>query len=126
MALVERARAGGMAVTIDLTRVHQLLFHAALPGTAIDNDHWIRRKNAAVYRFGRSSFYMGVSCRVRGLSLRRALPGRSATSSRRMAGRSRSACAASAWSARSTVSGLPQEEDHRLVVTVSSSSWPRA
>ena len=59
-------------------RVHQQLFHVALPGTTVDNDHWIRRKNAAVYRFGRSSFYLGVSCRVRGLSLAERYLGRPA------------------------------------------------
>ena len=63
MMLVERARADAMPLTIDLTRVHQQLFQVALPGTTLDNDHWVRRKTAVVYRFHRSSFYMGVSCR---------------------------------------------------------------
>ena len=117
MALVERARAGGMALTVDLTRVHQQLFHVALPGTAVDNDHWIRRKNAAVYRFGRSSFYLGVSCRVRGLSL----------AERYLVDAHEFAAHGGAFPIRvrgvglvgtMTVSGLPQEEDHRLVVSV--------
>ena len=46
MMLVERARADGLALTVDLTRVHQQLFHVALPGTMLDNDHWVRRKTA--------------------------------------------------------------------------------
>ena len=69
MMLVERARADRLALTVDLTRVHQQLFHVALPGTTLDNDHWVRRKTAVVYRFHRSSLYMGVSCRVKGVSL---------------------------------------------------------
>ena len=66
MLLVERARADDMALTVDLSRVHQQLFHVALPGTTINNDHWIRCKAAVVYLFGHSSLYMGVSCRQRG------------------------------------------------------------
>ena len=50
MMLVERARADAMVLTVDLSRVHQQLFHVALPGTTINNDDWVRRKSAVVYR----------------------------------------------------------------------------
>ena len=69
MLLVERARADAMPLAIDLTLVQQQLFHVALPGTTPDNGHWIRRKRATVYRFHRSSYYMGISCRLKGLGL---------------------------------------------------------
>ena len=53
--LVEAARAQDAPVAIDVSRNGHQLFHAALPGTAPDNDSWIRRKARVVRRFGHSS-----------------------------------------------------------------------
>ena len=116
MLLVERARADRLPLAVDLTRVHQQLFHVALPGTSPDNDHWVRRKTATVYRFHRSSYYMGVSCRLKGASLaeRFALdPADYAAHGGAFPIRVRGVGLVGTV----TVSGLPQEEDHRLVVT---------
>lgn len=115
MLLVERARAGQLALTVDLTRVHQQLFHVALPGTTPDNDHWVRRKTAVVYRFHRSSFYMGVSCRMKGIGLAERFtldPRDYAAHGGSFPIRVRGVGLVGTV----TVSGLPQEEDHRLVV----------
>ena len=57
--LVERSMNEGLPVTIDITRGNHQLFHASLRGTSADNDEWIKRKVRLVYRFGHSSFYMG-------------------------------------------------------------------
>jgi uncharacterized protein (UPF0303 family) len=116
MLLVEHARADGLPLTVDLTRVQQQLFHVALPGTTLDNDHWVRRKTATVYRFHRSSYYMGVSCRARGASLAERFsvdPAEFAAHGGAFPIRVRGAGLVGTV----TVSGLPQEEDHRLVVT---------
>lgn len=116
MMLVERARSERLALTVDLTRVHQQLFHVALPGTTPDNDHWVRRKTAVVYRFHRSSLYMGVSCRLKGIALaeRFALdPADYAAHGGSFPIRVRGVGLVGTV----TVSGLPQEEDHRLVMT---------
>ena len=43
-ALVEAGRQASAPITVDITRNGQQLFHAALPGTAPDNDEWARRK----------------------------------------------------------------------------------
>lgn len=115
MRLVERARADAMALTIQLTRVHQILFQVAMPGTFLDNDHWVRRKTATVYRFGHSSFYMGVSCRVRGVTLAERYgvdPVEFAEHGGAFPLRVRGAGLVGVVA----VSGLPQAEDHRLVV----------
>ena len=114
--LVERARAERLGITVDLTRVHQQLFHVALPGTSLDNDHWIRRKTAVVYRFHHSSFYMGVSCRAKGVDLAERFsvdPAEFAAHGGSFPIRVRG----TGLVGTVTVSGLPQEEDHRLVVT---------
>jgi uncharacterized protein (UPF0303 family) len=43
VALVEEARRDGAGLVVDIERGGQQLFHAALPGTAPDNDSWIVR-----------------------------------------------------------------------------------
>ena len=48
-----------LPITIDITRGTHQVFHASLPGTSADNDEWVKRKVRVVYRFGHSSFYMG-------------------------------------------------------------------
>ena len=69
-ALVEAGRE--LPVAIDISRNGQQLFHAALPGTSADNDHWIRRKTAVVSRFGHSSLYMRQSFLERGTTFEEA------------------------------------------------------
>jgi uncharacterized protein (UPF0303 family) len=57
--LVERSMKEGLPVTIDITRGNHQLFHVSLSGASADNDEWVKRKVRLVYRFGHSSFYMG-------------------------------------------------------------------
>jgi len=115
--LVTAARDGGHAVTIDIRRGEQQLFHAALEGTSADNDAWIERKTAVVRRFGHSSLYVGVDCAAVGQSpeeryrldpLRYSAHGGAFPINVRGVG----------VVGTVTVSGLPQVEDHRLVVSV--------
>jgi uncharacterized protein (UPF0303 family) len=115
--LVEVARAGNLPITVDIRLGEQQLFHFALPGTAADNDAWIERKNRVVRRFGHSSFYMGTECRSDGVGF----------GERYLLDESEFAAHGGAFPVivrgtgvvgTVTVSGLPQEEDHRLVVAV--------
>ncbi len=64
--LVGSARERDLGLTISVRRGTQRLFHAALPGTAADNDDWIDRKSRVVDRFGHSSYYMGTLFRLQG------------------------------------------------------------
>jgi uncharacterized protein (UPF0303 family) len=66
--LVDAARAAGLPVVVCIRRGTQRLFHAALPGTAPDNDEWIERKVRVVERFGKSSYRVGAECSARGRS----------------------------------------------------------
>jgi len=59
-SIVEFARAQSAGVVVNIRRNGQRLFHAALAGTAADNDDWIERKSRVVDRFGHSSLYMGA------------------------------------------------------------------
>lgn len=114
--LVQLAREGALAVTIDIRRSGQQLFHCALPGTTLDNDTWIERKNRVVERYGRSSFHVGQLHRDNGTTFEEATA---------HLDRSQYAAHGGAFPIRVrdvgvvgtvTVSGLPQAEDHALVV----------
>ena len=113
--LVRTARDRGLGVTIDIRRHGHQLFHAALAGTSPDNDSWIERKIAVVNRFGESSFLVGRRLAARGKSLdeasglepiRYAAHGGSFPIIVRNVG----------VVGTVTVSGLPQADDHALVV----------
>jgi uncharacterized protein (UPF0303 family) len=117
MKLVDRAKVDGKSVTVDICRNGQQLFHCALPGTSADNDAWIRRKNNVVNRYGHSSFYIGTQFRAKNTTFEQA--------SRLDIDQYAAHGGAFPLIVRDvgvvgtvTVSGLPQEEDHRLVVQV--------
>lgn len=117
LRLAEVATEAGQAVTIDIMRGEQQLFHHALEGTSADNDGWIQRKNRVVRRFGHSSFYMGLYYRSQDTSLEE----KSLLNPREYAphgGAFPLLIRGVGVVGTVTVSGLPQEEDHRLVVRV--------
>ncbi len=57
--LMATAEAETLPITIDITRNGHQLFHASRPGTSPDNDEWVKRKSRLVNRFGHSSYYIG-------------------------------------------------------------------
>lgn len=63
--LVELAREQGAPVAIDIRRAGQQLFHAALPGSTADNDAWIDRKRRVVERYAASSLLIGTRFRAK-------------------------------------------------------------
>lgn len=115
VALREAGLAAGLPIAISVRRNGQQLFHAALPGASADNDGWLARKSAVVDRYGRSSLRVGEEFRVRGQTFDRdsrldvavfAAHGGAFPILVRGTG-----CVGTV-----AVSGLPQLEDHRLVV----------
>lgn len=113
--LLEMARSRGLAITIDVTRVGQQLFHAALPGTCADNDQWVIRKTAVVMRFGHSSYYIGRSTAARGVPFaERYLVDPHAYAPH--GGCFPIVVDGTGLVGTVTVSGLPQEDDHAFVV----------
>ncbi len=113
--LVELALGRGLPVTIDITRGTQQLFHASLRGTSADNDEWIKRKVRLVYRFGHSSFYMGQLLKSKEKSIEQAYL-ISETEYAPHGGCFPVIVRETGMVGTITVSGLPQEEDHKLVV----------
>ena len=111
------AEAAPKPVSIDITRNGQQLFHYAMEGTSADNDAWLQRKRRVVDRYGRSSLFVRFDCERRGLSFeeRSRLDADLYAASGggfpiRLRGGGCIGCIA--------VSGLPQEEDHALIVQV--------
>lgn len=116
LIIVEEARQTGKRITVDITRDGQRLFLHAMEGTVAENEDWIRRKNNVVNHFGSSSWHVALRLQNEGTTLeeRYGLPfvdyvgagggfplvvqdeGRIGTI---------------------TVSGLPDQEDHDLLIT---------
>ncbi|KAB1986765.1 heme-degrading domain-containing protein [Streptomyces triticiradicis] len=113
--LVELAREREAPVAIDIRRGGQQLFHAALPGSTPDNDAWIDRKRRVVERYGCSSLLVGSRFRAKGTTFEessRLDPDTYAAHG----GAFPIAVTGAGVVGTVVVSGLPQVEDHKMVV----------
>lgn len=114
-ALVARGQAGQLPVAVDVQRNGHQLFHAALTGATPDNDTWIARKAATVQRFGHSSLYVGQRSREAGTTFEAEFgldPSRYVAHGGGVPVIVRDVGPVGVV----VVSGLPQVEDHRMVV----------
>ena len=114
-ALVAVARRDGAPVAVDVSRHGHQLFHASLPGTSPDNDSWIQRKTRVVHRFGHSSLYVRQASIERGTTFEAEFgldPALYAAHGGAFPVLVRSVGPVGAV----VVSGLPQLDDHRMVV----------
>lgn len=113
--LVELARERQAPVAVDIHRAGQQLFHAALPGSAPDNDAWIARKRRVVERYGSSSYLVGTRFRAKGSTFEDS--SRLDPDTYAAHGGSFPVTVADVGVVGAvTVSGLPQLDDHRFVV----------
>jgi uncharacterized protein (UPF0303 family) len=113
--LVELARDRQAPVAVDIHRAGQQLFHAALPGSTPDNDAWITRKRRVVERYGSASYLVGARFRAKGTTFEdssRLDPDEYAAHG----GSFPITVEGVGVIGAVTVSGLPQLQDHRLVV----------
>jgi uncharacterized protein (UPF0303 family) len=114
-ALAAFARRERAPVAIDITRNHHQLFHVALPGATPDNDAWIERKKRVVDRFGHSTLYVRQASVELGTTFEEEYgldPLRYAAHGGAFPVVVRSVGPIGVV----VVSGLPQRDDHRLVV----------
>ena len=112
---VEHAIEHELPITIDITRAGHQLFHASRPGTSADNDDWVKRKVRLVYRMGHSSFYVGRLLKRDGVSIEEKF----LISEQEYAPHGGSfpiIVKGTGLIGTITVSGLAQEDDHKLVV----------
>jgi len=113
--LVERGMQENLTITIDITRGGHQLFHVSLPGTSADNDEWVKRKVRLVNRFGHSSFYMGQMLKHKGKTIEQSYL-ISESEFAPHGGCFPIIVKGTGMVGTITVSGLPQEDDHKLVV----------
>ncbi len=107
----------GKAVAIDIHLNGQPLFFCAMRGTTPDNVDWIRRKRNVVARFHRSSYSLGLSLQRQQTTLE-AKYGLDLRDYAAHGGGFPILLAGSSCIGSIIVSGLPQREDHELVVAV--------
>jgi uncharacterized protein (UPF0303 family) len=116
--LVESAPA---PVAIRIVLADRVLFAASLDGTSADNALWLDHKLNAVRHFGRSSLWLHHNLRAKGRTLSDIPAGRMAIVDHgggfpiRIGTQTVGAIG---------VSGLPHEEDHRLIVQALSAVMP--
>jgi uncharacterized protein (UPF0303 family) len=107
------ARERDLPVVIDIRCALRSYFHAALPGSSAINDLWALRKSNVALKMGRASLIVGMANRASGRTL--ADDGLS-TETHADHGGAVPLRVGGTMVAVATVSGLPQVEDHALVV----------
>lgn len=68
LKVVDLVRSRNKVVTVNITINGKVLFHHAMQGASADQADWIRRKNNVVARFGRSSYFVGLDHKQRGVA----------------------------------------------------------
>lgn len=112
--LVDLALAGKLPVVVNIRTGDRTLFHSALPGSAPLNDLWALRKSNVALMFQVPSLLVGQRHKARDESLEH--HGLSTEDHADHGGAVPIRVAGTGVVAVATVSGLPQVEDHRLVV----------
>ena len=118
LSLRELALSRKQSIVIDVRRFgqpHQPLFYTALAGTTPDNQRWVQRKSNVVARFHRPSYAIGLTLEQtsRTFNDRYNLPDADYAAH---GGSFPIHVAGTGVIGSVTVSGLPQREDHNLVV----------
>lgn len=113
-AIVAEAKSRSLPIAIDIRRGERQLFHASMPGASINNAKWIERKIRTVNRLEHSSFYIASFLATLGKTI----------AEKYFVSEQEFAAAGGCFPiivkgtgmvGTVAVSGLPQEEDHRLV-----------
>jgi uncharacterized protein (UPF0303 family) len=117
LRLKKAAEARQAALAIDISTPAQQLFHVAMPGATPNNSDWIRRKRNVVFRFFRSSYGLGLQMLQRQTTLLAAYD-LELKDYADQGGSFPIMVTGTGFVGAVTVSGLPQREDHTLVVDV--------
>jgi len=115
MKLRALARARAVAVAIEVRLARETVFFCSMPGTSPANADWVRRKRNTVEMLWRSSYGVGLSLEMERSSLetKMGLPIRDYASH---GGSVPIIAMSGVCIGVVTVSGLPQRDDHSMVV----------
>jgi uncharacterized protein (UPF0303 family) len=119
-ALVLRAQERRAPVVLDIRSADRTFFHLALPGATPDNDLWARRKSNTTLHLHRASLAVGAAMRAKGQDPDLFGQGRGLDPAQYSAhgGSFPIRLTSGPVLGAITVSGLPQVEDHALIVEV--------
>ncbi|UWU15365.1 heme-degrading domain-containing protein [Rhizobium sullae] len=112
--LQELSTERGLGVAIDVTLHSMPAFYAALPGATPDNVQWVRRKRNMVLRYFKSSYACGLKLQKDGKTVED--NGLSGADYAPHGGSFPINVKGTGCIGAVTVSGLPQRDDHNLVV----------
>lgn len=113
--LRDMAAERNLGVVIDVTLSSMPVFYAALEGSTPDNPNWVRRKRNCVFRFFKSSYAIGLSLAKQDSTLQ-AKFGLPDAEFAPHGGSFPIVVKGTGCIGAVTVSGLPQREDHNMVV----------
>ena len=114
-AMKAKADAGDLPMVIQVALWDRILFYYARPGTTSDNEDWVRRKANLVRRLHKSSYRVGRELAESGKTL--ADRNLSEADHAPHGGSFPIRLANAGIIGTITVSGLPQRDDHSIVVT---------
>jgi uncharacterized protein (UPF0303 family) len=116
LMIVEEAQKTYKRITVDITRSGQRLFLHAMEGTTAENEDWIRRKNNVVNHFGSSSWHVALRLQNEGKTLEEdhGLPFADYVGA---GGGFPLFVQGEGQLGSITVSGLPDQEDHDLLIS---------
>jgi len=114
LILLDMGRADNLPIVINIRTPNQTLFHAALPGATPLNDLWAQRKSNAVLTYHISSLHLGARMQAGDKTFAR--DGLSDANYAAHGGSVPIRLASGQVVAAATVSGLPQRDDHALVI----------
>lgn len=113
--LIERAQKEHKAITVDITIEGQQIFHCALEGTTYENDLWVKRKNRVTLKFQKSSYYISLLLKSQNKTIEEAYE-LSSVWYAAFGGAYPIITEERGFIGTITVSGLPDHEDHEMVV----------
>lgn len=114
-ALKAKADAANLPLVIHIALWDRNLFYFACPGTTADNEDWVRRKINLVRRLHKSSYRVGRELAERGITL--ADRNLSEADHASHGGSFPIRLSNAGVIGTVTVSGLPQRDDHAIVVS---------
>jgi len=112
--LVQKAMAGKLPIAIDIRTPDRTLFHVSLPGATPANDLWVRRKSNTAYLVQKASLIVRLQLEAKGQAMER--HGTSPADYVASGGAVPIVVRGVGMVATATVSGLPDVDDHALVV----------
>lgn len=113
--LYQLADAAQAPAAMEIHAYGRIVFSAALPGSSADNHDWVRRKRNTVLRYGHSSLYLGEYNRSKGREFE-AQPHIDAREYAAHGGSFPLRLSGGELIGALTLSGLPQWDDHKLVI----------